>query len=452
MHDTDLPEKQRHWAVFAILMGTFLSNLDAAIANIALPIITNELSTSASSSIWVVNAYQLVLAITILPLALIGESIGYKKVFLSGIFIFIIGSISCFESTSIEQLIFSRILQGLGGGGLATMGPALIRFVFPSNLTSRGIALLGLTVAISSSSGPSVASFILEISNWRWFFGINVPLGIIIIFAGYFNIPKNTTQIRPFDLIGLIYSSIAISLFIIGIGNIGFVNNSINYTSFIEIAIGFISLFLLLRHEKRIEFPIIPIDLFHIRNFSLSVTTSSFAYCAQTLAYVSLPFILGNQYHKSSAIIGILMTPWPLIIVFIAPIAGRLNEKVNPSLLCSFGMITLSASLLSIYSLPYDSSNFLIGFCLTLCGIGFGFFQTPNNFLLLTSGPRDRGGAASGMMSMSRLIGTTLGAALAILFINLFPDNGFLTSILFASFIAAAGFLNSLRRFKSNRN
>jgi MFS transporter, DHA2 family, multidrug resistance protein len=143
MMDSDLPAKYRHWAVLAILMGTFLSNLDGAIANIALPIISQELKASASDTIWVVNAYQLVLAITILPLAAMGERIGYKKIFLSGIFVFMIGSFACYEADSIEHLIFARVLQGLGGGGLATMGPALIRYVFPAHLTSRGIALLG---------------------------------------------------------------------------------------------------------------------------------------------------------------------------------------------------------------------------------------------------------------------------------------------------------------------
>ena len=117
MNEKELPANQRHWAVLAILMGTFLSNLDASIANIALPVISRELITSASDAIWVVNAYQLVLAITILPLAAIGELIGYKKIFLAGMCIFIIGSLACFEADTIMQLVLARILQGLGGGG-----------------------------------------------------------------------------------------------------------------------------------------------------------------------------------------------------------------------------------------------------------------------------------------------------------------------------------------------
>ena len=449
MNEKELPANQRHWAVLAILMGTFLSNLDASIANIALPVISRELITSASDAIWVVNAYQLVLAITILPLAAIGELIGYKKIFLAGMCIFIIGSLACFEADTIMQLVLARILQGLGGGGLATMGPALIRSVFPVKLTSRGIALLGLTVAISTSAGPSIASLILELSNWRWFFGINIPLGIIISIIAYFNLPSNITTKRDFDLRGMFYSGVAISLFIIGLGNIGSGDPSLNFTPWIELTIALFTFFLLLNHEKKCVSPLIPIDLFKIRIFSLSVTTSIFAYCAQTLAYVSLPFLLGNQYHRSSAIIGILMTPWPLIIVFIAPIAGRLNEKINPGILCSIGMGILSLALFSLYLMPFDSNNISIGLCLTFCGIGFGFFQTPNNFLLLTSGPRERGGSASGMMSMSRLIGTTVGAALAIFSISIFPENGFLYSIAFASFVASIGFFNSLIRLKS---
>ena len=448
MTDTDLTVSDRHWAVFAILMGTFLSNLDAAIANIALPIISRELVSSSSESIWIVNAYQLVLAITILPLAAAGEAIGYKKIFLMGLFVFIVGSFACFEADSMKHLIFARIIQGLGGGGLATMGPALIRFVFPAKLASRGISLLGLIVAVSSSAGPSIASLILEFSNWRWFFGINIPLGIIVGVIAYFTLPQNKATKRTFDLLGMIYSSSSISLFILAVGNFTATNFSDNATPSIELIFGLLMFILLLRHEKKCENPLIPLDLFRLQIFSISVSTSIYAYCAQTVAYVSLPFLLGNQYHRSPAVVGLLMTPWPLIIAFIAPIAGRLNEKLNPGILCSIGMPILSLALLTMYLLPLNSSNIEIALCLTLCGVGFGFFQTPNNFLLLTAGPRERGGAASGMMSMSRLIGTTLGAAMAILFINLFPENGFLLTILFASIVAAAGFMNSLKRLK----
>ena len=146
--------------------------------------------------------------------------------------------------------------------------------------------------------------------------------------------------------------------------------------------------------------------------------------------------------------VGLLITPWPLIIVFIAPLAGRLNEKINPSTLSSFGMAILSLGLLSMYSLPFQSGNLSIVSCLMLCGIGFGFFQTPNNFLLLTSGPKERGASASGMMSMARLIGTTTGAATAIVFISVSPDHGFLWSLLFAGVVAALGFITSFFRLK----
>jgi len=448
MMDSDLPAKYRHWAVLAILMGTFLSNLDGAIANIALPIISQELKASASDTIWVVNAYQLVLAITILPLAAMGERIGYKKIFLSGIFVFMIGSFACYEADSIEHLIFARVLQGLGGGGLATMGPALIRYVFPAHLTSRGIALLGLSVAISSSAGPSIAALVLEMSNWRWFFGINIPFGLAIFVIAYFTVPKNTLTYKPFDQLGLIYSSLAIALFIIGVGNLGQGDIFENSTSWIELTAGFIIFYLLLRHEKSCLHPLIPLDLFRIPLFSFSVTTSIFAYCAQTLAYISLPFLLSTQFHRSTAMVGLLITPWPLIIVFIAPLAGRLNEKINPSTLSSYGMAILSLGLLSMYSLPFESGNLPIVSCLMLCGIGFGFFQTPNNFLLLTSGPKERGASASGMMSMARLIGTTTGAAIAIVFISVSPDHGFLWSLFFAGIVAALGFITSFFRLK----
>jgi DHA2 family multidrug resistance protein-like MFS transporter len=173
-----LPQPQRLRAMLVVLTGLSMSVLDGAIANIALPTIATELRTDPASAIWIVNAYQLAVTISLLPFASLGELRGYRRVFVWGLAVFTLGSLACALSGSLTALVVSRIVQGFGGAGIMSVNNAFIRFIYPSDQLGRGIGINALVASISAALGPSVASGILSIGSWQWLFAINVPLGV----------------------------------------------------------------------------------------------------------------------------------------------------------------------------------------------------------------------------------------------------------------------------------
>jgi len=161
-----------------------MSVLDGAIANIALPTIARELRTDPANAVWVVNAYQLAVTISLLPFASLGELRGYRRVFVAGLALFTLGSLACALSGSLTTLVISRILQGFGGAGIMSVNTALLRFIYPADQLGRGVGINALVGSISAAIGPSVAARILSIASWQWLFAINVPLGVVaLVFA-----------------------------------------------------------------------------------------------------------------------------------------------------------------------------------------------------------------------------------------------------------------------------
>jgi len=402
---------RRYWAVLSILLGTFLGNLDAAIANIALPTIAHDLNGTAAMTLWVANAYQLTLAISVLPLAALGDRLGHKRIYLSGVILFTLASIVCALAPSLPLLIIARAVQGLGGACMSTVVPALLRSVFPKKIVGRGIALLALTVALSAALGPSTAALILSVASWHWLFAVNVPLGILIVTLATVILPRGAGVYRAFDSIGAILNALVFVFLITGVAGLG--NPAGDTIAMIEIAAALALAGMLFLQQRAHKTPLVPIDLLRIRQFTLAVLTSIFSYMAQTIAYVSLPFLLEHQFGRSEVGTGLLMTPWPLVIVFVAPLAGRLSDRFAARDLTAIGLAILALGLGLLAVLPVDASSTSIACRIALCGIGFGLFQTPNNRVLLTAGPRERSGAAGGMMTMARMIGMTMGAALA---------------------------------------
>jgi DHA2 family multidrug resistance protein-like MFS transporter len=439
-----LESPRRQWAVFAVLLGVFLANLDGAIANIAVPVIAREFGSSASQAIWIVNAYQLAMAVAVLPLAACGERFGFKRVYLGGVTLFTLASLACAAAPTLPVLIGARLAQGVGGACLGALTPGLLRTAYPQKMIGHGLALLALTVAISASLGPSAAAAILHVADWRWLFGVNIPVGIAVFVAAGFAVPARKGVARPFDVTGALLSGAALTLLILGVGGLG--EHADHTPAVLEMSAAAVLFALLFVHQKRAAAPLVPVDLLRLPVFSLSMLTSICSYAAQTLALISLPFLLQHQFARSVTMAGLLITPWPLVIVFIAPLAGRLSDRYPAGVLCSVGLALMALGLGLTAALPITASNLEIAWRTALCGIGFGFFQTPNNRMLLTSGPRERSGAAGGMMTIARLIGMTLGAAVAVLLFGVSAEHGGVLALVAGAVFAAGGALASVLR------
>src|ERR1700748_245153 len=220
-HPDGLPVPRRYWAIVAIGLGVTLAVIDSAIANVALPTIARDLHTNPALSIWVVNGYQLSITISLLPLSSLGDIMGYRRIYLSGLALFTIASLACAFSTSLPELATARVIQGFGAAGIMSVHTALLRYIYPHNMLGRGIGINAVVVALSSVAGPTIASAILSVANWPWLFAVNVPIGIAAYFIGRVALPLTPTAKHSFDSVSAVLSALSFGLLIAAIDTIG---------------------------------------------------------------------------------------------------------------------------------------------------------------------------------------------------------------------------------------
>lgn len=441
-----LPVPQRYGAILTIVLGLTMAVLDGAIANVALPTIATDLNASPASSIWIVNAYQIAIVIALLPLSFLGDMVGYRRIYKIGLVVFTITSLICALSRSLEMLTLARVAQGLGGAALMSVNTALIRLIYPKRQLGRGMGINSFVVAVSSAAGPTIAAAILSLASWQWLFLINVPLGIISIFLAMRFLPPNSSasKITRFDLPSAMMNALTFGLLITALG--GFAQGQSGYLVLAEVIAMLIIGFFFVRRQLRMPVPLLPVDLLRIPIFSLSICTSICSFCAQMLAMVSLPFFLQTVIGRSEVETGLLLTPWPLATMVMAPLAGYLIEKVHAGLLGAMGLLIMACGLFGLALLPSSPSDLDIIWRMALCGAGFGLFQSPNNHTIVSSAPGHRSGGASGMLGTARLLGQSSGAALVALLFNLAGNSGTHTALLLAGSLAViAAAISGLR-------
>ena len=402
-----LPTPRRYWSVLAIWLAIAMAVLDGSIANVALPTIARELGASAATSIWIINAYQLAITALLLPLAALGDRIGYRRVYLPGLAIFILGSIACALAHTLALLIAARIFQGIGAAAIMSMNAAMVRATYPQATLGKGMGYNALVLSVAAAAGPTIAALILSVASWSWLFLINVPFGLASMFIGVRALPHSTGHGgRPNYLSGVL-SAIALSTLVFGIETL---SRGEPRAGLLLLLVALVTGVLLVRREWTRPAPLLPLDLLRIPIFSLSIATSITTFAAQMLALVVLPFLLQGVLDRSVMETGLLMTAWPLAVGVTAPLAGRLADRYPAGLLGGIGLVAFALGLLSLSLLGTAPGNADILWRMALCGAGFGFFQSPNSRAIVTAAPRSRSGATGGMLATARLLGQTGGA------------------------------------------
>ncbi len=429
-------------AVALILSTIVLVVLDGAIANVALPSIALSMQADAGSTVWVVSAYQLAVLVAILPCGALGEIYGARRVFLAGVALFTAASAACALAGNLPVLVVARFAQGLGGGAIMALAMMNLRAVVPERSLGPIIGVNAMVIAISAAAGPGIAGAILSVTQWPWLFAVNLPLGAIVLIGGRL-LGKMERADRPLNTRALLLNTLMFILFFCGTERIA----TAPVTGVALIAAALACLAALLRLERGSRTPIIPTDLLAEPAFRVAVIASVCCFSGQMLSYIALPFYLQHSYRMSPVLAGLYMMPWPIATAIIAPISGRLANRVKTAWLCATGGTLLAFGLLIIGFAPSDphAIAFLTG--TVISGFGFGLFQTPNNRILLLSAPKARSGAAGAMQGTARLLGQTLGGISMSIIFTLLPISIALeTAILTASACAAVASLVSLSR------
>lgn len=437
---------QRRMAMVALMTAVTLASLDTTITNTALPNIVKDLHANEASIIWIANAYQIAMIAALLPFSALGESIGYRRIYIGGLLLFCIASLVCGLSQSLDLLILGRALQGVGAAAIMSVNTAFIRHIYPLEKLGKGLSLNALIVALGFALGPLCASIILSFSTWHWLFLFNLPVGLIALALSIYYLPSIKGQGLRFDFLSGVLCSAFLGLFTFSLCSI---ENQGNITGIlISFVISICCLIGLLRLQADHAAPILAIDLLKIPVIGLSSLTSICAFATQALALISLPFLFQNTLGISLISTGFLLTAWPIVVAIMAIVVSSLSDRFSAGILCSLGLLILSSGMFSLTTLSPSPEHWSIIWRLTICGFGFGLFQAPNMKAIMSNSPTHRSGGASGIVAISRLMGQTCGAALVAQCFHIWNQQGPEMALWLGSLCAGLGSIFSFLRLR----
>lgn len=422
MIDTQvLPIRRRVFAVAAMSIGSLMLMIDASISSVVLPTIASELGVKGSSTLLVVTVYQLILAMTLLPLAAIGDRVGYRRLYQAGFALHTAAAILCLFVDSLPGLILVRGLQSLGAATAMAVAVAMLRAIYPPHRLGAGLALNTIFNASGTALAPVVGGLVLSIANWQWAFAAVVPLTLISLALSR-ALPDPQPRKHPFDLRGAILCAITFGLLIGGLE--GAIHTDFLLTSLAAIAAGSATAWRLVRHEKTEARPVLPVDLLASRALGLATLATFMGTIASMAVILYLPFRLQHGFGFSPAEIGGMMTAYAIASVMFSPLSGILSDRIHVPLLCTAGSLVAALGMATFAFLPEQPGYFDIAWRLWLCGTGFGFFFAPNARFLVGSAPRERVAAAGSVFTTTRMLGMAISATLVASLLAMDLGNG----------------------------
>jgi EmrB/QacA subfamily drug resistance transporter len=401
-----------HWlAVAAVCIGALMGQLDASIVTVALPTLQRTFSTSVGSVTWVGLSYLLVLVATVTAVGKFADMWGRKLLYVYGFIVFIIGSLLCGLAPDLGALIAFRALQAVGAAMLQANSLAIIVLVVPAKSLGRAIGLQGAAQAIGLALGPTVGGLLLAAGGWRLIFFVNVPLGLLGAAAALLLVPRSVSLCRrvAFDWrgLGLFFPTVVALLSAISFGA------TLGWTAPVIIGLFAAALVLavmFIRRERSASAPMISLPLFRNSRFSAGIASGLGSYLVMFGVLLLIPYYLERSLHAGTARAGLELMAMPLAFGIVAPMAGRIADRVGARPLTVSGMTLVAASLLTLAVLRPDTIGLLVLLC--IIGLGLGLFTSPNNAAIMGAAPTDQAGMASGILNMTRGFGTALGLAL----------------------------------------
>ncbi|WP_339948142.1 MFS transporter [uncultured Albimonas sp.] len=404
-----------------LLASVVVVTIDISMTSTALPAIAQGLGVAPATTIWIVNIYYLAVVAALLPTAAMGEIFGHERVFTIGLAIFAAGALIAGLAESLETLIAGRAVLGIGSAATSATTPALIRALYPPDKMGRGLGLYAMIVGVSITAGPTATSAILSVADWPWLFLQAAVSACVATLVCWRTLPQTERSPRAFDGVaaGLCAAMFSCLLFAIaGAAHLGAGPALAALGAAAVLAVA------LRRREANEPTPLLAADLFRAPLFALSSATAIVAFSVQGLSFVAMPFLLHYELGFSQVQTGLLIIPWPASLVVMSIVAPRLSERIAPGILGGFGLVVLALGLALLATIPPEAGPVEIGWRLVICGVGFGFFQSPNMLAIMSSAPRERSGGAGGILATSRLLGQSVGAAGVALCISVSPERG----------------------------
>lgn len=425
-------------AILVVSLATVMAVIGQNVVNVGLPQMAADLGVSDASAVMIISAYQLALAVLVLPLAKLGERIGFRRVFLAGVAVFVVTSIGCALGRDMTLLVILRVFQGAGAAAAIGVTLAIYKLCYPAHLFARGLGIHAATVAISSMLGPVIAAAVLSFAQWPALFLVLAPMGALSLIVGFFVLPDNAAAGR-FSISGALLFVLAWGVCLLTVLSIAHDDGLLVISIQVAATLGLG--FLYFRREQREgDGAFLPPRLFESRLLRLSVITAVLNFLAQMTVLVVTPFMMRDVYGLGPANIALGMLAWPIGSV-VAVFISELTAKSIPAIRLGAIGLALASVCVAVFGWVSPPLPIFVGL-LFLSSVGFTAFYLPNNKTVMFAAPPDLMGAASGMLSAARLGGQTMGAALAAGCFQFGASTG--TAVLIAAAVAGAATVTSL--------
>jgi EmrB/QacA subfamily drug resistance transporter len=400
---------KRYSILAAVMLGVVMGPIDASIVNVVLPTIAQYFGVGVSAAEWVPMVYLLTIGCLLLFYGRLGDIIGYRKIYLTGLSGFIAASALCGLSPSVHWLIAFRALQGLAAGMLMSMPFAILTAAFPARERGKALGINAISVSAGLALGPSLGGFLTSVAGWRFVFLINVPIGLAALFWGTRIIPDVRGKSARIDLPGVLLGCLSL-LFLLLFINRFHASRTGPLTLFLLFA-SLLAIAAFLTAESVVPEPMLDLGLFRSATFSLANISALLNFMSQYIMVFLTPFYLQRVLHFDPARMGLIMTSFPLAVMAVAPFSGALSDRIGTSLLACIGAGLCALSLFLMGRLPFDAGAADVIWRVAVFGLGTGVFQSPNNSAVMGSVPKQRLGVASGVLATVRTVGMVLGIA-----------------------------------------
>ena len=397
-------------AMGVVLIGTFMVILDTTIVNVALPQIGVALHRRNGIE-WIVTAYLLAVGVAQPPTGWLADRYGRKRLFIVSLALFGIGSLFSGLSPNLTFLVIARVLQGLGGGALMPVGMAMIYELFPPDRRGTALGIWGVAAMAGPAFGPVIGGYLVTAVSWHWLFLINVPIGVIAIFAAM-RLLRDTgyRERRSFDGVGL------------GLATVGLVGLLFAFARASDwgwgspltiglIAVGALVLAAFVWWERQVEHPAIDVGIFTVPIFSLTLVVIAAAVVVQYGILVFLPLLLETVRGFSALRVGVMLVPMAIGGAITFPIGGWITDRIGPRLPVMVGLVLLGASAWILGHMSIDSPTWNVEVAVFLQGLGFGFSMMPNSVTGLNALPAKFVAQATGVRQLNVRVAASFGVA-----------------------------------------
>ncbi|MGE5136320.1 MAG: DHA2 family efflux MFS transporter permease subunit [Gemmatimonadota bacterium] len=407
------------WAVLlTVSLGFFMVLLDLTIVNIAIPNMIARLHASLDDILWVINAYALVLAVLLITAGRLGDLIGQRRMFVAGITVFTLASAACGLAPSPAWLIGFRAAQGVGAAMLMPQTLAILTTVFPPERRGAAFGVWGAVAGVATIAGPTLGGLLVTAFDWRYIFYINVPVGaVVLILAGVLIPPLRSGRQHRLDVPGVILASLALLAICYGLVegqryNWGTITGFLSIPLVIGVGVLLLAIFLLVQARTQNAEPLVPFALFRNRNFSLMNWVSATVAIGMMGIFLPFTIYLQSVLGFSALKAGLTMAPASLISMFVAPVAGRLTDRIGGKYILMTGLTAFGGGMGWMALIARTNSawyDFLVP--LLVAGFGMGCTFAPMTTVAMRDIKPAIAGAASGMLNTTRQVGAVIGTA-----------------------------------------